>query len=108
MEVNILENQAKANPNCFFGRSYMPKIEWSSNWKYLKLNFFEGTNGRFRLYVSKFVGKRLHFYLGIGRIITLDTAHVGKRICGRLNLTGLFGRDFHVYTGGNSEQFYKG
>ena len=43
-----------------------------------------------------------HFCLSIPKIITLDTAHVGKNLWGRLNLMQLFGKDYTVYTSGES------
>jgi len=88
----------------FFGRNSRPKFKWEKDWKYFSLNFFEGTKFRLWLYVRKFEKQPLHFCLIIGGVITLDTAHVGKKICGRLNLTRLFGKDFHVYSSGDSVQ----
>ena len=42
-----------------------------------------------------------HFCLIIPKVITLDTAHVGKKLCGRLNLTRLGKKDYHVYSSGD-------
>jgi hypothetical protein len=39
----------------------------------------------------------------LGGLITLDTAHIGKRIYGRLHLTRLLGKDFLVYSSSDSE-----
>lgn len=85
----------------------MKTVKWTKTWKSFNLNFFEGTRFRIWLYVSKFKKEPLHFCLIIGGIISLDTAHLGKRICGRLNLTRLLGKDFHVYNTGDSIQSSK-
>ena len=45
-----------------------------------------------------------HFCLRIPYIITIDTAHVGRKLFDKLNLTMLFNMDFHVYTSGDSVQ----
>ena len=42
-----------------------------------------------------------HFSLQIPKIITIDTAHVGKKLIGRLNLTRLFKKDYHIYSSGD-------
>lgn len=39
-----------------------------------------------------------HFCLMIPKIITLDTAYIGKKFIGRVNLTRLFKKDYHVYS----------
>ena len=88
----------------FFGRNSLPQLKLTKTWKSFTVNFFEGTKFRIWLYISKFREEPLHFCLIIGGVISLDTAHVGKRICGRLNLTRLFKKDFHVYTSGDSVQ----
>jgi len=88
----------------FFGRSTMPNFKWEKEWKSFTLNFFSDTKFRIWCYISKFKKQPLHFCLIIGGLITLDTAHVGKKICGRLNLTRLFGKDYHVYSSGDSVQ----
>lgn len=46
---------------------------------------------------NKKVGK-YHFCLIIPKIIALDTAHLGKKLFGRIYLTRLFNKDFHVYS----------
>jgi len=88
----------------FFGRSTRPKLKWGKEWKSFTLDFFGGTKFRIWCYISKFEKQPLHFCLIIGGLITLDTAHTGRKICGRLNLTKLFGKDFHVYSSGDSVQ----
>lgn len=88
----------------FFGRSTIPKFKWEKEWKSFTVNFFNGTKFRIWCYISKFEKQPLHFCLIIGGLVTLDTAHVGKKICGRLNLTRLLGKDFHVYSSGDSVQ----
>lgn len=88
----------------FFGRSTIPKFKWEKEWKSFTVNFFSGTKFRIWCYISKFEKQPLHFCLIIGGLITLDTAHVGKKICGRLNLTRLLGKDFHVYSSEDSVQ----
>lgn len=88
----------------FFGRSTRPKLKWGKEWKSFTLDFFSGTKFRIWCYISKFEKQPLHFCLIIGGLITLDTAHTGRKICGRLNLTKLFGKDFHVYSSGDSVQ----
>lgn len=45
-----------------------------------------------------------HFCFQIPKIITLDTAHIGKRIYRRLYLTRLFNKDYHHYSSGESVQ----
>ena len=44
---------------------------------------------------------KYHFCLQIPKIITIDTAHIGKKIFGRLNLTRLLKKDYHVYSTGD-------
>ena len=43
---------------------------------------------------------KYHFCLQIPKIIEIDTAHIGKKIVGRLNLTRLFKKDYHIYSTG--------
>jgi len=86
----------------FFGRSSFPKLKWEKTWKYFQVDLFEGTKCRVWIYISKFRNEKLHFCMILGGLITLDTAHLGKRICGRLYLTRLLGKDFHVYSSGDS------
>ncbi len=50
---------------------------------------------------NKLKGK-YHFCLQIPKIITIDTAYIGKKICGRLSLTQLFKKDYHVYSTGDT------
>ena len=99
-------NELKIEKNKYglFGKSTMPKLKWEDDLKSFTLNLFSGTKFRIWLYISKFEEKPLHFCLIIGGVITLDTAHIGKKICGRLNLTRLFGKDFHIYSSGDSVQ----
>jgi hypothetical protein len=96
------ELKVQKNKYGIFGKSTMPKLKWEDEWKSFTLNLFSGTKFRIWCYISKFKEKPLHFCLIIGGVITLDTAHVGKKIYGRLNLTRLFGKDFHVYSSGDS------
>ncbi len=49
---------------------------------------------------GKVVGK-YHFCLEIPHVITLDTAHVGKKMFRRINLTRLFKKDYHIYSSGD-------
>ena len=86
----------------FFGRSSFPKLKWEKTWKYFQVNLFSDTKFRVSIYISKFRKERLHFCMILGSLITLDTAHLGKRICGRLHLTRFLGKDFHVYSSGDS------
>ena len=107
-ELN-LENKNKALHiggvrRSFFGRSTIPKFKWEDDLKSFTLNLFSGTKFRIWCYISKFEEEPLHFCLIIGGVITLDTAHIGKKICGRLNLTRLFGKDFRTYSSGDSVQ----
>ena len=54
------------------------------------------------------VGK-YHFCLQMPRVITLDTAHVGKQLFGsRINLTRLFKKDYHVYSSSENEVYSEG
>lgn len=47
-----------------------------------------------------------HFCLQIRKLITLDTAHVGKQLFGsRINLTRLFKKDYHVYSSSENEVY---
>ena len=87
----------------FFGRSTFPRLKWEKTWKYFQVDLFSETKFRVWIYISKFREEKLHFCMILGRLITLDTAHLGKRICGRLYLTGFLGKDFHVYSSDDSE-----
>ena len=98
------ELKVEKNKYGLFGKSTMPRLMWEDNYKSFTLNFFSGTKFRIWCYISKFEKKPIHFCLIIGGLITLDTAHKGKKIFGRLNLTRLFGKDFHTYSSGDSEQ----
>ena len=51
--------------------------------------------------IWKKVNGKYHFCLQIPKVIELDTAHVGKNLFGRINLTRLFNKDYHVYSSGN-------
>jgi hypothetical protein len=44
---------------------------------------------------------KYHFCLQIPKVVEIDTAHIGKKIIGRLNLTRLFKKDYHVYSIGD-------
>ena len=44
-----------------------------------------------------------HFCLQIPKVIELDTAHIGKNLFGKLNLTRLFKKDYHEYSSGVSQ-----
>ena len=55
--------------------------------------------------VWKKVNGKYHFCLDIPGVIELDTAHVGKKLFGRLNLTRLFKKDYHTYSSG--DEVYK-
>jgi len=106
-EFDNTENEALNKTDVrrsFFGRSSKPKFNWDKDFKSFNLNFFECTKFRLWLYISKFEKRPLHFCLIIGGLITLDTAHIGKKIYGRLNLTRLFGKDFHIYSSGEGVQ----
>ena len=98
------ELKVQKNKCGLFGKSKMPKLKWQDDLKSFTLDFFSGTEFSIWCHISKFVKKPLHFCLIIGGLITLDTAHRRKKICGRLNLTKLFGKDFHVYSSGDSVQ----
>lgn len=87
----------------FFGRSTFPKLKQEKTWKYFQVNLFEGTKCRIWIYIDKFENKKIHFCMILGGLITLDTAHIGKRIYGRLHLTRLLGKDFLVYSSSDSE-----
>ena len=66
-----------------------------SSKRWLWLNY---SNAQFDKRVwSKAKGK-YHFCLQIPKIIELDTAYLGKKLFGRVNLTGLFNKDYHVYS----------
>lgn len=87
----------------FFGRSSFPRLKWGKTWKYFQVDLFSDTKFRVWVYISKFRKEKLHFCMILGSLITLDTAHLGKRICGRLYLTRFLGKDFHVYSSDDSQ-----
>jgi hypothetical protein len=41
---------------------------------------------------------KYHFCLQIPNVIEFDTAYSGKKLFGRVNLTRLFKKDYHVYS----------
>lgn len=50
---------------------------------------------------------KYHFCFQIPKVITLDTAHIGKKLFNsRINLTRLGNRDYHVYSSGDSVQSF--
>ena len=99
-------NELKVQKNKYglFGKSTMPKLKWEDDLKSFTLNLFSGTKFRIWCYISKFEEEPLHFCLIIGELLSLDTAHRGKKIYGRLYLTRLLGKDFHTYSSGDSVQ----
>ena len=84
-EVNLLCNIERD--------SKLPDKSDGKRW--LWLNY---SNAKFDKRVwNKKVGK-YHFYLQIPKVITLDTAYCGKKLFGRVNLTRLFKKNYHVYS----------
>jgi len=53
---------------------------------------------------NSILNNKYHLTFQIPGVITIDTAHTGKRIIGRINLTRWFKNDYHVYSSGNSVQ----
>lgn len=92
--INLKSNRdVKKNNHISF-----PKFKWGKDWKYFQVNRFWNTRFKIWIYISKRKEEKLHFCVILGKLISLDTAHLGKKIFGRLNLTGLFGKDLHVYS----------
>lgn len=101
---NCTANDAKLPViRSFFGRISFPRLKWEKTWKYFQVDLFSDTKFRVWVYISKFRKEKLHFCMILGSLITLDTAHLGKRICGRLYLTRFLGKDFHVYSSDYSQ-----
>ena len=73
---------------------FLCRIEnWRKRWFWLRY-----CNSRHDKRVWDKTNGQYHFCLQIPKIITIDTACIGRKIYGRLSLTRLFNKDYHVYS----------
>ena len=71
--------------------------------RYFVLNY-SNKKEQIRIWGKNSCYSKYHFYLYIPKIITIDTAHIGKKIFNtELNITSLFNKDLMVYTIGESD-----
>lgn len=80
------------------------KLQWNKTIKSIMFNLFPDSRFRVWLYVSKFQNEKIHFcFILFNDILGLDTAHLGKKLWGRLNLTKFLRRDLLIYSKNEGE-----